>query len=69
MMRAQSALNFIMFQKKTDIFKKGFDMKKAVKKIIDVFVFLFGIGGKIRDDAVDNGLCDFSGQGRDEYGR
>lgn len=50
-------------------FKKGFDMKKAVKKIIDVLVFLFGIGGKIREDAVDDGLCDHSGQGRDKYGR
>lgn len=69
MTRARFALNFTMFQKKTAIFKKGFDMKKAVKKIIDVLVFLFGIGGKIREDAVDEGLCDHSGQGRDEYGR
>ena len=44
-------------------------MKKAVKKIFDVLAFLFGIGGKIRDNAVDDGLCDFSGQGRDKYGR
>lgn len=65
----QSALNFTMFQKKTAIFKKGFDMKKAVRKIIDVLAFLFGIRGKIRDDAVDKGLCDFSGQGKDKYGR
>lgn len=43
-------------------------MKKAVRKIIDVLTFLFGIGGKIRDDAVDDGLVDFSGQGRDRYG-
>lgn len=69
MTRAQSALNFIMFQKKMAIFKKGIDMKKAVKKIIDALVFLFGIGGKIREDAVDEGLCDHSGQGRDKYGR
>ena len=68
-MRTRFALNSTMFQKKTVTFKKGFDMKEAVKKIIDVLVFLFGIGGKIRDDAVDNGLCDFSGQGRDKYGR
>lgn len=44
-------------------------MKKAVKKIFDVIAFLFGIGGNIRDNAVDEGLCDFSGQGRDKYGR
>lgn len=44
-------------------------MKKAVKKIFDVLAFLFGIGGKTRDNAVDEGLCDFSGQGRDKYGR
>lgn len=49
--------------------RKEKDMKKAVKKIIDALVFLFGIGGKIRDDAVDDGSCNFSGQGRDKYGR
>lgn len=36
MMRAQSALNFIMYQKKTAIFKKGFDMKIVVRKIIEI---------------------------------
>lgn len=69
MTRTQSALNSTMLQKKTVTFKKGFDMKKAVRKIIDVFVFLFGIRSKTRDNAVDEGLCDFSGQGKDKYGR
>lgn len=44
-------------------------MKKVFKKIIDTVAFLFGIRSDIRDNAVDNGLCDFSGQGRDKYGR
>lgn len=44
-------------------------MKKAVRKIFDLIMFLFGIRGKIRDEAVDEGICDFSGQGRDKYGR
>jgi hypothetical protein len=44
-------------------------MKKAVKKIFDMIVFLFGNGGNIRDKAVDEGVCDFSGQGRDKNGR
>lgn len=42
---------------------------KGVKKIFDVLAFLFGIGGNIRDNAVDAGICDYSGQGRDLYGR
>lgn len=44
-------------------------MKKAVRKIYDALAFLFGIGGKIRENAVDEGICDFSGQGRDNCGR
>jgi hypothetical protein len=44
-------------------------MKTALKKIFDTVAFLFGIRSNTRDNAVDVGLCDFSGQGRDKYGR
>lgn len=44
-------------------------MKKAVKKIFDVLAFLLGIGGKIADEGVDAGVLDYSGQGRNKYGR
>lgn len=39
-------------------------MKKFIKKFIDVLVFVFDKRG-----SVELGLCDYSGQGRDEYGR
>jgi hypothetical protein len=48
--------------------KKRFDMKKMIKKILDMFVFLFGVGGDIFENAVAVGLCDYSGQGRNKYG-
>ena len=41
-------------------------LKKIMKKILDVIVFI--MTGK-SDDAVDAGVCDFSGQGRNKYGR
>lgn len=37
-----------------------------MKKFFDFIVFLFT--GKC-DEAVNAGICDFSGQGRDKYGR
>lgn len=47
-------------------------MKKllaAVKAFFNVFAFMLGAGCEIRRNAVDDGICDFSGQGRDKYGR
>ena len=47
-------------------------MKKAwkvLKRIGDWFVFLVGGKGTITDECVNLDLCDFSGQGRDRYGR
>ena len=42
--------------------KKGKEMKKILKWLLSIFT------GK-SDEAVDAGICDFSGQGRDKYGR
>lgn len=44
-------------------------MKKAIKKIFDVIAFLLGADSECRRKAVDDGLCDFSGQGKDRYGK
>lgn len=46
-------------------------MKKIAyifKRIGDCLIFLATVNGEIAKKAVDNGICDFSGQGRDKYG-
>lgn len=40
-----------------------------LKKILNWFVFLLTGKGEIGKESVDEGLCDFSGQGRDKYGK
>lgn len=42
---------------------------KVIKRIFEVIMFVFGFDGEIRKKAVENGLCDFSGQGRNKYGK
>ena len=44
-------------------------MKKAIKKFFEEIAYILGFGGKTRRQTVDDGICDFSGQGRDKYGR
>ena len=44
-------------------------MKKLFKSVADWLIFLFAGKGKIGEEAVDDGLVDYSGQGRDKYGR
>lgn len=63
------ALSFITYLKTTAIYEKGFDMKKAVKKIFDLILFLLGLDSECRRKAVDDGICDLSGQGKDRYGK
>lgn len=43
-------------------------MKKVLKAIWEMVIFALGFDGEIRKNAVDAGICDFSGQGRDKYG-
>ena len=44
-------------------------MKKFIKKFIDILAFCLGVRGtETAKKAVDDGICDFSGQGRDSYG-
>ena len=44
-------------------------MKRILKKILDIILFIVTGKGSIADEAVDNEICDFSGQGRDNHGR
>lgn len=44
-------------------------MKKVLKRILDWIVFILTGKGEIANEAVDDGLCDFSGQGKNKYGR
>jgi hypothetical protein len=44
-------------------------IKKTIKAFCDVIVFALSHKGDIATEAVDEGLCDYSGQGRNEYGK
>lgn len=39
-----------------------------MKRIIDYLLLLLGVRTDFRDEMVDAGLIDHSGQGRDKYG-
>ena len=47
---------------------KGVTMK-YLKEFFKSLVFIFGLTEEARKEAVDLGLVDYSGQGRDKYGR
>jgi hypothetical protein len=49
--------------------KQGGDMKKFFKRVADWLIFLFTGNGEIGKEAADEGLVDYSGQGRDKYGK
>lgn len=42
---------------------------KILKAIGNWFVFLLTGKGELANELIDEGLIDYSGQGRDEYGR
>ncbi len=44
-------------------------MKKTLKSIANWFIFLLTGKGEIAKKYVDEGALDFSGQGRNKYGR
>lgn len=44
-------------------------MKKALKKFFDLLLLVLGLDCEARRKAVDDGICDFSGQGKNKYGR
>ena len=43
--------------------------KKFLKRVADWFMFVFTCKGPIADEAVDDDVVDYSGQGRDKYSR
>ena len=42
---------------------------KYLKKFLKDLVFMFALSEEARKEAVDLGLVDYSGQGRNKYGR
>lgn len=44
-------------------------MKRTLKNIWAGILLIFLHSGPIADDAVNSGICDFNGQGRDSRGR
>lgn len=44
-------------------------MRKRLRRMLDWLVLLLTGKGPIAEEAVDVGLVDFSGQGRDQYGK
>ena len=44
-------------------------MKKTLKAIINFFALIMGVNNEATKQAVDAGILDLSGQGRDKYGK
>ena len=44
-------------------------MKRILKRALEWVLFILAGTGEIAREAVDEGLCDFSGQGRNKYGK
>ena len=44
-------------------------MKKIFKSILNWMIFLFTCKGEIAEKSVNEKICNFGGQGRDEYGK
>ena len=48
---------------------KGGIKMKILKNILNWVVLALGGKNELTDKAVNDGICDFSGQGRDEFGK
>ena len=44
-------------------------MKRTLKKIWAGILLIFAHSGRYAREGVNEGICDFSGQGRNEFGR
>ena len=44
-------------------------MKRKLKRALEWVLFILAGTGEIAREAVNEGLCDFSGQGRNKYGK
>ena len=49
--------------------QEGYAMKKFLRGVVEFLALVLGCDCKSRRDAVDAGICDFSGQGRNKYGK
>ena len=49
--------------------QKGIDMKKLLKKIWNEIVFLLTGKGEHAKEMIENDLIDYSGQGKNKYGK
>lgn len=50
--------------------KKLFEkLKNLVSMLINIIMLIFTGKGSIADELIDNDVLDYSGQGRDKYGR
>ena len=48
---------------------KGSEKMKILKSILDYLIFSLTGKGKMAEEMVDKGLIDYSGQGRNKYGK
>ena len=44
-------------------------MKRILKRVLEWVIFILTGTGPIACEAVDEGICDFYGQGRNKYGK
>lgn len=44
-------------------------MKKIIKKVLDWVMFIMTGKGDLANEMIEAGVLDYSGQGRDKYGR
>lgn len=44
-------------------------MKKFIKKVLDWVMFIMTGKGDLANEMIEAGVLDYSGQGRDKYGR
>jgi hypothetical protein len=42
---------------------------KILKTILSILAIPFGVKNKLTDEMVDENVCDFSGQGKNKYGK
>lgn len=42
---------------------------KFLKTLFSILLIPFGVKSNLTDEMVDEGICDFGGQGKNKYGR
>ena len=52
-----------------EYFQRSLHTMKLIKRILNWLMFILTGKGPIADEAIEEGLIDYSGQGRDKYGK